>query len=205
MNQPSSRPTRAANETDTQYTRRLHRYIRQHARRYLWVMNTGRPWQRYVIPGMYYVAALIVTFVMLSFINDLRTLNGPKSASGDFAVVDVNVKSTQDVNDRKVESYTPNIELRGEKTEVLNSAGQKFTGEKQITVRYTTEGKRLAAFADTTGAVPIPTGYLYIFLVPALFAISGLLIQFVYKGRVSDTYREKAIVALKRGKDLPKN
>jgi len=209
MNQPSSRPTRAANETDAQYVRRLHRYIRKHApvhtRRYIWAFNSGRPWQRLIIPGMYYLAALIVTVVMVSFIVNLQKLNGPKSAFGDFSVVDLNVNTTQDVNNKKVETYTPNVEVRGKKIEVYNSSGQEFKSATPIHIKYTTEGKRLAAFTNAEGIVPIPTGYLYIFFVPALFLLFGLIFQFVYKGRVNDTYRKKAVEALKKGKDLPKN
>jgi len=209
MNNPSSRPTRAANETNTQYERRLHRYIRQHApqhaRRYLWVFNTGRPWQRYVIPSMYYLAALIVTIVMVGFLMDFRNLSGPKSATGDFAVVDLSAHTTEGVNGAAATTYIPNVEVRGEKVEIFNSAGHEFEDGTPITLQYTTEGKRLAAFAGEDGTVPLPTGFLYVFLVPVLFAISGLLIQFVYKGRVNDDYRKKAVEALKKGKDLPKN
>ena len=209
MNQSSSRPTRAANETDAQYMRRLHRYIRKHAplhaRQYIWAFNSGRPWQRFIIPGMYYLAALIVTAVMVTFIVNVQKLNGPKSAYGDFSVIDLNANTTQDVNNTKVVTYTPNVEIRGKKVEVYNSAGKEFRNSDPIHIKYTIEGRRLAAFTNSDGIVPLPTGYLYIFLVPALFLLFGLIFQFVYKGRVNDTYRTKAVAALKKGKDLPKS
>ena len=197
MKQTPAVPTRRENETDKQWDRRLNRYVTQNTpkdeRQYVWVLGNGKPWHRFIIPGLYYLAGIITLIALLSIVNDYRMLNGSQSTFGNFKVTSLN----ETKNDGKT-TYTPNVIVRDSETKVYNSAFHQFDEGTEVALKYTTEGKKLAGFANDDGVVAIAPGFQYIFIVPIAFIFAGIFVQFFYKGRTNFKYRQAALEELKK-------
>lgn len=194
MNNPSL--DRQPNETDTAHRRRVRKYIKKNAptehRYYVRGGKPGGKGQRWFVPGLFVALGLFFAISGYLLGADIRNLNGPNGATGEFVVENLSKQYKESAKNNT--EYLPVVTIRDEAIVPLNSKPHKNTyavGDT-VKVRYSQQGKVVASFLNEDDeADGVPSTVLT--AMGILVIVIGLLFGKFYRGAVDPAYVEKEL------------
>lgn len=198
MNTDTPNFNRQPNESETVWQMRVRGYISKHApKEHRYYVRDGRPGakgQRWFIPGLFVALGLFFAISGYMMGEDVRNLNSPKAQTGEFTVVNLE-RRYSDTKNAKDPYYLPVVVIRGTPVIPLLSKDRDFAMHEPITVKYTQEGKVVAAFADEDGHVS-DVGSTILMSMGVIFMGVGVLIGRYYKGAVDYKYVDSEFARL---------
>ena len=196
MNNPLPRQS---DETDDAYRHRVRKYITKNApAEYRYFVRNGTPGgkgQRWFVPGMFIALGLFFAVSGYLLSADIRTLNGPTGAQGEFTVKSISKRYDESAKDKT--EYLPVVTVRDKAIVPLNSkpSENKYAVGDAVTLRYSEQGKVVASFLNEDGEAESAPSYV-LTAMGVLFAVIGLLIARFYRGAVDHEYVEKELSRL---------
>ena len=186
-------------ETDAAYRYRVRKYITKHApAEHRYFVRGGKPGgraQRWLVPGLFMAIGLFFALSGYVMGADIRTLNGPDGARGEFVVESLAKRYDESAKNNTV--YTPVVAVRGMSIVPLNSKPQenKYAVGDTVDLRYSQHGKIVASFLNEDGeAEGLPSTILT--AMGIVFVVIGLLIGKFYRGAVDHGNVEKELAKL---------
>lgn len=188
---------RRPNETDAAYRRRIRKDITKNApAEHRYFVRGGKPGgkhQRWFVPGLFVAIGLFIGVSSYLIGADIRTVNGPNGAQGEFMVENI-TKSGSRTKAAEEPKYVPVVTIRGEAIVPLNSKPKdnQYAIGDVVTLRYSQQGEVVASFLNEDGKAesgPSAVGM----TMGAILIIIGLLTAKLYRGAVDYAYVEKEL------------
>lgn len=191
--------SRQPNETEVAYRRRIRKHIAKNApmeQRYF--VRGGKPGgkaQRWFIPGMLIAIGLFFGISGYLLSADIRTLNGPNGAQGEFIVESLSKRYDESAKNNT--EYLPVVTVRNEAIVPLNSKPKdnKYAVGDTVSLRYSQQGKAVASFLNVDGKAESAPSYV-LTAMGGVFVAIGLLVARFYRGAVDPKYTEKELSRL---------
>lgn len=127
---------------------------------------------------------------------DVRTVNGPNGAQGEFTVEDI-TKSGMRTKAGEDPKYLPVVTVRGQAIVPLNSKphDNQYEVGDVVTLRYSQQGKVVASFVNEDGKADTTASNVGA-IMGAIMITIGLLVATFYRGAVDPDYMNKEISKL---------
>jgi hypothetical protein len=189
---------RQPNESEYVWQSRVKQYIRKNApKEHRYYVRDGRPGakgQRWFIPGLFVAIGLFFSVSGYMMGDDIRNLNGPNGRQGEFTVIDLEHRY-RDTKNAEGLYDVPVVMIRDTQVIPLLSKDRQFELGEPITVKYTEQGKVVAAFANEDGHVS--DGSSMVLTIIGILVIGiGILVGRFYKGAVDYKYVESEFARL---------
>jgi hypothetical protein len=198
MNNPSL--ARRPDENEIAHRRRVRKYITKNApAEHRYFVRGGKPGskhQRWFVPGLFVLLGMFIGVSSYMIGADVRTVNGPNGAQGEFVVENV-VKSGSRTKASEDPKYVPVVTIRGEAIVPLNSkpSDNKYAIGDVVNLRYSQQGKVVASFLNEDGEAETAPSYVGMTM-GAIIIIIGLLVAKFYRGAVDPDYMNKELSIL---------
>ena len=198
MNNPSL--TRRPNENETAHRRRIRKYITKNApAEYRYFVRGGKPGgkhQRWIVPGAFIALGIFIGGISSMAGADIRTVNGPNSAQGEFIVESI-TKSGMRTKPSDGPEYLPVVTVRGETIVPLNSKphDNHYAIGDVVTLRYSQQGKVVASFVNEDGKADTTASNVGMTM-SAVIIIIGLMVATFYRGAADSDYVNKELAKI---------
>lgn len=198
MNNPSL--ARRPDENEAAHRRRVRKYITKKApAEHRYFVRGGKPGskhQRWIVPGLFIALGLFIGIISYMAGADVRTVNGPNGAQGEFTVEDI-TKSGMRTKAGEDPKYLPVVTVRGEMIVPLNSKPKdnQYAIGDVVTLRYSQQGKVAASFLNEDGKADTAASNVGM-IMSAIMIIIGLLVATFYRGAVDPDYMNQELAKL---------
>ena len=190
---------RQPDETEAAHRRRVRKHITKNApAEHRYFVRGGKPGgsaQRWFVPGMFMALGLFFAVSGYLLSADIRTLNGPTGAQGEFVVE--SISQQYDESAKNNTEHLPVVTIRNKAIVPLNSKpheNQYAVGDV-VDLRYSQEGKVVASFLNEDGEAESTPSYI-LTAMGVVFIVIGLLIAKFYRGAVDPHYVDKELSRL---------
>jgi hypothetical protein len=190
---------RQSNETEAAHQRRVRKHITKNApaehRYYVHGGKPGEKGQRWIVPGMFIVLGLFFAVSGYLLNADIRAVNGPNGAQGEFVVQNLSKQYNESAKNNT--EYLPVVTVRDEAIIPLNSKPHENTYAVGDTVklRYSQQGKVVASFLNKDGEAESAQSHV-LTAMGGVIVVIGLLVAKFYRGAVDPEYVEKELAKL---------